>query len=65
MIEINLALAYGRLGQSPEAEGQFRQRDGRRAFLVTRLLSYGQWLLTQNRAARAFADGIKAVALDP
>ncbi len=64
-IEINLALAYGRLGQLPEADAQFRQAMADWPSYSPAYSSYGQWLLTQDRAPDAFAVASRAVELDP
>ena len=65
VIEINLALAYGRLGRLAEAESQFRRAMGDRPSYAPAYSSFGQWLLTQDRPRDAFEMAAKAVALDP
>jgi tetratricopeptide (TPR) repeat protein len=64
-IEINLALAYGRLGRSQEADGQFHRAIADWPSYSPAYSSYGQWLLTQDRAPDAFAVASRAVELDP
>jgi len=64
-IEINLALAYGRLGRLAEADGQFRRAMADWPSYSPAYSSYGQWLLTQDRAPDAFAVASRAVELDP
>ncbi len=67
VIEINLALAYGRLtglaGGKPA--GQFRRAMGDRPSYAPAYSSFGQWLLTQDKPRDAFEMAAKAVALDP
>jgi tetratricopeptide (TPR) repeat protein len=64
VIEVNLALAYGRLGRLAEADAQFRRAIGDRPSYSQAYSSYSEWLLTQNRAQEAFDMASKAVALD-
>jgi protein O-mannosyl-transferase len=65
VIEINLALAYGRRGRLAEAESQFRRAVADRPSYAPAYSSFGQWLLSQNRAQDAFEMASRAVALDP
>jgi tetratricopeptide (TPR) repeat protein len=65
VIEINLALAYGRLSRSADAEGQFRRAIADGPSYSPAYSSYGQWLLAQNRLQDALEMASKAITLDP
>jgi tetratricopeptide (TPR) repeat protein len=65
VIEINLALAYGRLSQPVEAESQFRRATSDGPSYAPAYSAYGQWMLAQDRASEALQMASRALALDP
>jgi len=65
VIEINLALAWGRQSRTAEAESRFRSAIGDGPSYSPAYSAYGQWLLAENRLPDAFEMVSKAIALDP
>jgi tetratricopeptide (TPR) repeat protein len=65
LVEINLALAYSRLSQATEADGQFLRATADGPAWSPAWSSYGQWLLAQNRIPAALEMAYRAVHLDP
>lgn len=65
LIEVNLARGYGRLGQTVAAEAAFKRAMADGPSWSPAWSSYGEWLLSQNRADEAKEMASKAVALDP